>query len=414
MKIKMNLYQYLEDRIEETKIQEFKGDEYELALIRYVLMLTSKLFCRSQTFFLNDEQLEQRHIIYSRKINPENITSFEIVCLSYCALLKEVLEIKYGLKTELIPTDHDVFQHIALLLTTKTGNRYFIDPLMDLSEMKAGMRTHNFASKEQSNNPYMKVKIENLSFLSSETLEEIDKKIGYTTNQLYTDDLLSTLKSKLNPFQLVCDFFELIRKKITVNGIVDSIIYVKSALKKILSEEEKNKIKITDFFIDECDLKDDAIRYIVDNSESRKRGLVLEYDNQFIIFSPSTTEYLKLTQEDWEEKRKNNHIFVRNSEFINLYHYLNELDLEPNLLNHREFLRVFSKLEKKMIRDGKNPKDFIHVMDREKIIINYGSPLEFSIENNLLVLFNKGNNRKFAIDYGDEGRNIKYNIINQV
>lgn len=408
----MDLYQYLEEMIDETKIQEFKGDEYELALIRYVLMTASKLFYRSPLFFLNNEQIKQRHAIYSQKINPHNITNFDIVCSSYCTLLKEVIENKYGTKIELIPTDRDVFKHIALLLTTKAGNRYLIDPLMDLSEMKTGMKTHNFASQERNKNPYMRVKIENLSFLHSEVLEKIDEKIGYTNNHLYTDDILSPFLDNNTTLDFkIMTFFKEIRKEILVDGLVDSILFVKSAFKILLNKEENSKIKVSDFFVDDCDLKDNAIRKIVNCSESRKRGLVLTYANTYIVFSPFHIKFLKLTQEAWEEKRKNNRIFVRKSEFIHLYSYLNDLELEPNILDHREFLKVFSRIEKRILRDGKNPKDYIHVIDRKKIVIHYNVPLVFSIENNLLVLFNQQNHKKFAIHYEDEGKCIKYHSI---
>ena len=180
----MNVYKYLDKHMDITKIQELKGDEYELALVRYVLLKISKLFYRSIIFFLNDEQIEQRNFIYSQKMNPENITSFEIVCSSYCSIIKEILKNKYHIEVELIETDRDVFKHVALLLHTKMGNRYFIDPLMDLSEMKAGMRTHNFASKEKSDNPYIRVKIENLNFLDSKILENIDDKIEYKKHHI--------------------------------------------------------------------------------------------------------------------------------------------------------------------------------------------------------------------------------------
>ncbi|MDO5556425.1 MAG: hypothetical protein Q4G09_07525 [Clostridia bacterium] len=434
----MNLYNYIEKNVDETKIQSFEGDEYELAIIRYILIVFSKIFYRNRVFFLNDEQIKERELIYVHKINPNNVNSFEIVCSSYCNVLKEILKNRYNLKVELIETDRDVFKHVALLLFSKTGNKYFIDPLMDLSETKAKMKSHNFASNNKNSNPYIRIKIDNLSFLDDRILEKIDNKIGYIDNYIYTDNILYDLKNELKKIESflnenskkdikianinfkcndilelkILSFFELIRKKTTVNGLVDSIIYVKTSLMQILNNKEKDKIKIFDFFVDACDLKDKDICGIIDSKESRKRGLILEYNNKCIVFSDLSTRYLKLNQEEWKEKQKENNIFVRRKETISLYKHLSELELEPNILDHREFLRVFKKIEETIIRDGKNTKDYINVINRKKIDVKYHFWIEFSIENNLLVLLNKKNNRKFNIIFEDEGRNVKYTLIN--
>lgn len=50
--------------------------------------------------------------------------------------------------------------------------------------MKANMRTYNFATKPENNNPYLKIKIDNLSFIKKEILEKIDDRIGYTNNRI--------------------------------------------------------------------------------------------------------------------------------------------------------------------------------------------------------------------------------------
>ena len=375
-------------------------------------------------------------------MNPENITSFEIVCSSYCSIIKEILKNKYHIEVELIETDRDVFKHVALLLHTKMGNRYFIDPLMDLSEMKAGMRTHNFASKEKSDNPYIRVDIENLNFLDSKILENIDNKIGYKKHHMYMDEMLDVLKNKLSEFEQIPDaktkkkvakhilkrpvqeieykdilnfkiiaLAELIRKNITVSGLVDFMIFVQSALEKILKYEEKDKIKISDFFVDTCDLKDENICAFLNRNENRKRGIIIEYNDQYMLLSTENTQYLLFDRDEWEKIKNKNHIFVRKKAHIQSYKYLNALELEPNILEHREFLRIFRKIERKIIRDNKNPKDYIDIVNKQKIIINYKLSIEFSIENNLLVLLNKKNGKKYAIHYKDEGRNVTYKLI---
>lgn len=395
----MNIYKYLEKVIDKSKIQDFKGDLYELALVRYILMMTSKIFYRDITFFLNDEQIKQRRFIYSKRINPENIISGEIVCSSYCALLKEVMEKIYNIKSELVQTDNDVFKHIALLIITKQGNRYFIDPLMDLSEMKVGMKTNNFAEKEKSNNPYLRVKIDNLSFLPTEELREIDKKIGYLINDKYMED--NFLESND-----IITFLE--QKRIEIKGIVELIIYIKNVL-KIVSKNEN--FDVWDFFIDDINLMDQNIEEVLNSNENRKRGIVIEYKDKFIILSENSKKYLIMNNEQWNKKIKENAIFVRKRMNITLYKYLNELELEPNILDHRVFQRVIYEFERDIIAQGKEPKDYIEIINRNKVILNNNGKRKIYIENDLLTIFDEISNKKIAVIYEDEGRNIEYRVI---
>lgn len=50
--------------------------------------------------------------------------------------------------------------------------------------MKVNMKTYNFATKPEKNNPFLKIEIDNLSFIKKETLKKIDDKIDYTNNRI--------------------------------------------------------------------------------------------------------------------------------------------------------------------------------------------------------------------------------------
>lgn len=395
----MNIYNYLKLVIDKTKIQEFNGDLYEMALVRYVLMMTSKIFYRDIVFFLNDEQIKQRHLIYKKRINPNNIISGKIVCSSYCALLKDVMEKMYNIKSELVETDNDVFKHIVLLIITKQGNRYLVDPLMDLSEMKVGMKTNNFASKEKNNNPYIRNDIEDLSFLSEEETKEIDKKIGYLFNNRYTDEILS----EVNDIQ---NFLE--EERIEISGLVELIIYIKKALKLILKDE---KFEVWDFFVDDINLIDEKIDEVLSSKEKRKRGIVIEYEEKVIILSEKSKKYLIMSNEEWNKKITRNSIFIRKRPYLSLYKYLSKLELEPNILDHRVFQRILYEFERDIIKERKQPKDYIDVTNKNKVTLKYRGKREIYIENDLLTIFDEISNKKIAVIYEDEGRNIEYRVI---
>lgn len=400
----MNIYEYLEDNVNEKNIQNFNGDLYELALVRYILIKLANLFYRDIIFFLNDEQIEQRFTIYNKEINPNSVDSFNITCYSYCKLIKKILDKKYGIQAELIFTDNDVFRHVALIVVTKSKNRYFIDPLMDLSNMKAGMKTKNFATKEQSNNQYVRNKPKNLKYLKDELLYKIDIQIGYiNSNKKYLDDLLVEIKMKLDEEEVIEFFFEKIKKEI--NGLVDTIIYVKSAL-NILTD----KYNVWDFFVDEEDIKENNMKEILQNNKNkRKRGIVVELKNACIIFS-NNNKSIKISKKDWEKIIIKNNIYVRKNEFIKNYKYLNQLELEPNILEHREFQRIFKIIEENITENMENCQNYIHVINREKLVINYKEVIEFSIEENILVIKNITKKIKIKIIYLDEGRNVLYKL----
>ena len=53
----MNLFEFCKENIHMDKIENFKGDTHELAIIRYVMKEVSKIFYRDYTFFLNKQKL---------------------------------------------------------------------------------------------------------------------------------------------------------------------------------------------------------------------------------------------------------------------------------------------------------------------------------------------------------------------
>ena len=53
----MNLYKYIEQKIQLKEIEKLPKDRYEIAIVRSTLKNLSNLFYRDYTFFLNKENL---------------------------------------------------------------------------------------------------------------------------------------------------------------------------------------------------------------------------------------------------------------------------------------------------------------------------------------------------------------------
>ena len=314
----MNLFKMCKENIHMDKIEHFKGDIHELAIVRYVMKEASKIFYRDYTFFLDKENVNERNAIYNKEFDLRDIKCFNIVCKSYCNIIKEILKKNYDIDSELISPFDDKFKHVDLLIKTKDGNKYIVDPLTDLIEMQVGLRTNNFASKKYYDNVYTGT-VQDIDFLNDEELEKIDDVIEYKNDGVYLDDFFKLLKEKLDNIEEMLEKDELIsinllgkkyngnrlsddektvlklnfvskylNNRKNLNGIVDLQMFSNIVIKNLFTEEEQKKIHSYSFFVDEQDLKDTELRDILINKESRKRGIVINFNRKNYIFSLSS------------------------------------------------------------------------------------------------------------------------------
>ncbi len=157
------------------------------------------------------------------------------------------------------------------------------------------------------------------------------------------------------------------------------------------------------------DIQDKEILNALEKIQNRNRGLLIECGDIVIAFFMNSMRCLKIDKVKWKRLEKNNKIFVKRKILINEYKYLNELELETNILDHKEFLKIFKTIEEKAIKNSDNIGEFIDVSKkRDSIAINYDKLLEFKIENNFLVVFNKTDSIKTIIEFTDEGRKVQY------
>lgn len=213
----MNLFEYMDRKVIIDDIKQFEGDFYELAIARKVIIEAAKIFYRNHTFFMDKENIKAREKLYNKEIDVRNIDDFSIVCNTYCRIIGEVLKENYDIDTELISPHKDKFRHVDLLLKTKKGSKYILDPLMDLERMQIGLKPDSFASKEEYDRFYVG-KIDGVSFLTDEELRLIDDSIHYTINGMYIDDSLDMLREDFDNLETVLmenDFLaeELLGKK---------------------------------------------------------------------------------------------------------------------------------------------------------------------------------------------------------
>lgn len=437
----MNLYDYFKENIQMNRIKDFNGDTYELALVRYVMRETSKLFYRNYTFFLNKENINDRDSIYNKEIDLSNIQDFSIVCKSYCDILRELLKQIYEIDSEVISAYNDRFRHVDLLIKTKGGNNYIVDPLTDLIEMQAGLRTNNFASKKYYENSYIGI-LDNVKFLTEDELEQIDDKIGYKDDTVYLDDSLKNLKIDFYNFEEFLQknesiAIELLGNKYDgrelsgdekidlklkyisthlnnrryLNGFVELVMFSDIVIKSVFSEEEQKKIHTYSFFVDKDDLQNLELSNIFKSSENRKRGRVISINGRNYIFSLNENT-LQYDDEQWQKIIKENNIFVKPEYPVQLLKYIKNNGADRNIVHNNEFLRLFNKFETALLNSGKTLEDIKNdniSIQGDMILTKFGNNyISYKIENGHLVVKDYGKNQKHIIFYEDEGRNITY------
>ena len=307
--------------------------------------------------------------------------------------------------------------------------------------MQVGIRTNNFASENYYNSNYSNI-LGNISFLNESTLEEIDNKIGYKFDGVYLDDFLKLLKTKLNNIEDLLQTndsiaFELLgqkydRKKFSekertglklkfiskylnnrkhLNGVVDLVMFSNMVIKKLFTDVEQEQIHVYSFFVDNKDLKDENLKSVLINKENRKRGVVINFDDNNYIFSLNST-VLEYDKDTWKNIMKENNIFIKPQYPVKLLKYLKNNGADRNIVHNNEFLKLFNKFENDLLNKGYSLED----IENNNIFIQNGviytksgnDNISYKIENGNLVFKEYNKNLKHTVLYQDEGRNISY------
>lgn len=420
----MNLYKYIKQKIQLKEIEKLPKDRYEIAIVRSTLKNLSNLFYRDYTFFLNKENLIDRKDIYNKKVDITDIKDFSIVCKTYCEIIKNVLKENYDIDSELISPFSDEFRHIDLMIVTKTGKRYIVDPLSDLVEMQVGIKTNNFASKDYYDKTY-KGMYKEISFLTDEELEEIDDRIEYKNGNKYLNNSLEEIKSYFdsnmgqtinleserdkiieNKLKYIC---ENLNNRNRINGIVDLVMYINTVISKVFSKEEQSRIQVLNFFADEKDIINKELDLILDKKNKRDRGVVIKIGDKCFIIGLNVL-FKEFSNNEWNEIVNENKIFVRPKFNVILLDYLKKNGADRNIVHNNEFLRLFSIFEKRLIRSGKKFEEIIknNIVIRDGKILTKvnGERFLYKIEGCNLVVEDYSHNIKDTILFQDEGRKI--------
>ena len=156
-------------------------------------------------------------------------------------------------------------------------------------------------------------------------------------------------------------------------------------------------------------MKNENLKNILINKENRKRGVVINFDNNNYILSLNNT-ILEYDEDTWKNIVKENNIFIKPKYPVKLLKYLKSNGADRNIVHNNEFLRLFNKFENNLLNKGYSLEDIINnnIFIQNEVIYNKSEEenISYKIENGNLVFKEYGKNLKHTVLYQDEGRNI--------
>ncbi|MCM1052880.1 MAG: hypothetical protein NC483_02755 [Ruminococcus sp.] len=155
-------------------------------IIRALYVRLAPFFERDLKFFFSDDQAQLEYVrTLSRTVDRK------VICLSLCQFYQDVFEM-FDINSKVVPTNQKLVPHYALIVEGDSG-QYLIDPLKDLMNNQAGLRTEYYGiipKRQKSNllrnNPC-------LMELPLEYRNEMDQFLG-----LYPNNLLNEYLEKLH------------------------------------------------------------------------------------------------------------------------------------------------------------------------------------------------------------------------
>lgn len=351
------------------EMKDLTDDQKEIAKARKLEIMILPYLRRNLKFFYAGGNLKGKANSYRTKMDKNklevDVKSKKVnstVCKPLCDVMVEILK-ENGINAETVSCDTDMFKHIDVLLTTKSGKKYIINYLEDIENIQTGMKTPDFASIAYYKRRYEKFEgktttddknLENIEFLTEEELKKIDTNLGYVQNNMYMNEVVSQLKKEflnfknimienewmktedskkiVNPeknskYQEICDKYnnmdrdEILEKKIDflfkyfndrmdLKGHTDFVMYYsRLLLKEVLTNEEYSKLSRYDCFIKKEDVsKNIDISQILDlendENEDKIRFILLKLKDNGYAISTKPHVYLKLSQQQIDELKE--------------------------------------------------------------------------------------------------------------
>lgn len=260
----------------------------EIEKLRYVYLDLGKRFQFDLNFIFGNSK--NKRDIYEHSQSEEELNKSMDndtgICKSIAYIFEYVMkEVGINITTVVDPRDNRKCPHMYNIVTTTDGNKYKFDLQGDMRFIKAHLRTKYFGI---STDEYQK------PIVSRFELEQIDKKLGYITKDLYyTDEYLELIKMDMSLFE---DFGERVQFVLENSeaytdknmGYVDrrwrmeELIGSFNKPGQLFSWEEKKKIHMVDCYKEKDGKKEYELCIVVDVDDGTDIYIFSEKENCFV------------------------------------------------------------------------------------------------------------------------------------
>ncbi len=276
------------------EIKEKTKDLEEIEIVRYVYLKLGSMFYFDSNFSFGNSKT--RYNIYKscspsiEKLN-EYLEKRTIICRSLSYILRYILK-ELGIKNEMGYEDPEKrIKHTYNIVKLSNNETIYLDLEEDLERIQFKCRTKLF-----------------ISDLTKNELEQIDKKIGYISDQeYYYDEYLDLIKYNLSYFSTTEDKVSFILQNLDyyklTKGYIEFHRFYSQCLINLLKEESR-KIHLIN-------------GYINNDKESQNFLCIAVYlpdnDIHYYFVSPNSKEIKLLTKEELSKQIVTSNINFRGS-----------------------------------------------------------------------------------------------------
>lgn len=233
---------YIEKVKKET--EGFTEDE----VVRYVYMnLGQRLSFNLEFSFGNSKKKREIYSNNGRRNIAEQLKSNIIICKSASYILERILKaMGVNIETKVVPEDYRKCAHMFNVVKPKDGREaYKIDLQTDLENIQSHTRTKEFGKSERTRE---------ISVISRDELERIDRKIGYIKNDYYyADEYLDLLKMNMRYFSDFREKVEFVLQNIDIYHnkemkYAERKWHHETVIRELFTEEEQKQICVNDCY----------------------------------------------------------------------------------------------------------------------------------------------------------------------
>lgn len=233
---------YIEKVKKET--EGFTEDE----VVRYVYMnLGQRLSFNLEFSFGNSKKKREIYSNNGRRNIAEQLKTNIIICKSASYILERILKaMGVNIETKVVPEDYRKCAHMFNVVKPKDGREaYKIDLQTDLENIQSHTRTKEFGKSERARE---------ISVISRDELERIDRKIGYIKNDYYyADEYLDLLKMNMRYFSDFREKVEFVLQNIDIYHnkemkYAERKWHHETVIRELFTEEEQKQICVNDCY----------------------------------------------------------------------------------------------------------------------------------------------------------------------